>query len=85
MGTENSGVKSVILNEIIKSLPKLKEPVKELLDTVNLKQAAEGNKETMWNDPDTYPEIIDADMVRISQYFIPLSLLLNCSKGYEYD
>ncbi|KAF4615129.1 hypothetical protein D9613_003157 [Agrocybe pediades] len=59
---ENTGVKSSILNEIITSLPKLKGPVKDLLEAVNLKQAAEGNKETMWNDPDTYPEIIDADM-----------------------
>ncbi|KAJ3512522.1 hypothetical protein NLJ89_g3471 [Agrocybe chaxingu] len=56
------GVRSGILNEIISSLPKLKEPVRKLLEIVNLKKAAGGKKDEMWNDRERYPDIIDADM-----------------------
>lgn len=39
--------------------------MKELLGAVSLKRAAEGNKDTMWTDPERYPSIVDADLVRI--------------------
>ncbi|KAG6874073.1 hypothetical protein C0995_006930 [Termitomyces sp. Mi166 len=55
------GFKSSLLNEIIFSLPKLKGPMKELISAVRLDQAAEGKKDTMWTDPERYPEISDAD------------------------
>jgi DNA mismatch repair protein MSH3 len=57
------GFKSIFLNEIIFSLPKLKEPMKDLLGIMSLKKAAEGRKDTMWNDPERYPNIADMDMV----------------------
>lgn len=38
--------------------------MKELLGAVSLKRAAEGNKDTMWTDPERYPSIADADLVR---------------------
>jgi len=57
------GFKSRILNDILFALPKLKGPMKELLDVVSLKNAAEGKKDTMWNDPERYPTIADVDMV----------------------
>ncbi|CAA7265435.1 unnamed protein product [Cyclocybe aegerita] len=56
------GLKSGILNEIISSLPKLKEPVRKLLEIVNLKKAADGKRDEMWNDRERYPDIVDADM-----------------------
>jgi DNA mismatch repair protein MSH3 len=60
---ETIGLTSRLLKSIICSLPRVKVPVKELLGIVNLKKAAEGKKELMWNDPERYPDIIDSDMV----------------------
>jgi hypothetical protein len=37
--------------------------MKELLSIVSLKKAAEGRKDTMWNDPERYSVIADIDMV----------------------
>lgn len=34
-----------------------------LLGAVNIKRAAEGKKEWMWNDSERYPGIIDAEAV----------------------
>ena len=59
------GLKSPVLNEIISSFPKLMEPIKHLLATVNVKKASEGKKDSMWTDLERYPSIIDADMVRV--------------------
>lgn len=58
------GFESSVLNDIIYSLPKLKQPMKVLMEAVSLKAAAEGSKDKMWTDPDRYPRIADADMVR---------------------
>ena len=57
------GFKSGVLNDIIYSLPKLKEPMKELIGAVSLKEAAKGSKDTMWTDPERFPSIADADLV----------------------
>ncbi|KIM49419.1 hypothetical protein M413DRAFT_6469 [Hebeloma cylindrosporum] len=59
---ESVGLKSSLLNGIISSLPRLRQPMKELLGAINLRKAAEGQKDTMWTDTEKYPEIIDADM-----------------------
>lgn len=59
------GLESPVLNEIISSFPKLREPVKDLLSVVNLKKASEGKKDSMWTNLERYPGIIDADMVRV--------------------
>ena len=59
------GLESPVLNEIISSFPKLREPIKDLLAAVNLKKASEGKKDSMWTDLERYPSIIDADMVRV--------------------
>ena len=58
------GLKSPVLNEIISSFPKLREPIKDLLAAINLKKASEGKKDSMWTDLERFPNIIDADMVR---------------------
>jgi DNA mismatch repair protein MSH3 len=57
------GFKSPILNDVIYSLPLLREPVKEIMDAIILKNASDGDKAKMWMDPEQYPNIIDADMV----------------------
>jgi DNA mismatch repair protein MSH3 len=67
------GFKSNVLNDIVFSLPKLKEPLNDLLSVISLKKASEGRKDTMWNDPERYPAIADADLV------CPLLLF------YDYD
>jgi len=45
-------------------LPKLKGPLKEVLEAVSLKHAAQGRKDLMWSDVDRYPGIDDAALVR---------------------
>jgi DNA mismatch repair protein MSH3 len=69
------GFKSTILNNIIASLPKLREPLQQVIDAVSLKKAAEGNKVEMWSDQERYPDIADADTVSV--LIAPFALLLN--------
>ncbi|KAJ7694222.1 muts domain V-domain-containing protein [Mycena rosella] len=57
------GFKSSVLNEIISSLPPLEEPMKNLLDAINSKETAAGNKERMWKDPSKYPKVEDNKLV----------------------
>ncbi|KAI0071810.1 hypothetical protein K474DRAFT_1668569 [Panus rudis PR-1116 ss-1] len=52
-----AGFKSPILNGVLYTLPKLRKPVEELLNVVNLQKAREGKKEAMWTDVDKYPDI----------------------------
>ena len=60
------GFKSTVLNDIIYSLPKLKESMANLMGAVSLKNAAEGRRDIMWTDSERYPKIADTDMVRFS-------------------
>ena len=76
------GFNSKLLNEIIFSLPKLKEPMKDLLGIMSLKKAAEGKKDTMWNDPERYPNIADMDMVCIPNYSLLALCCLIAFQGY---
>ncbi|GBE82631.1 DNA mismatch repair protein [Sparassis crispa] len=48
---------SVLLNDAVSALPKLKGPVKQLLGAVSIKMAKEGKKELLWTDPDKYPDL----------------------------
>ncbi|KAF8626218.1 hypothetical protein AX15_004907 [Amanita polypyramis BW_CC] len=56
------GLKSQILNNIIFSLPKIKEPIKEMLSAISLEKAAEGQKEKLWRDSQQYPAIIEMEL-----------------------
>ncbi|KAK0228364.1 muts domain V-domain-containing protein [Armillaria fumosa] len=56
------GFHSTILNDIIFSLQHVKEPVADMLRTVNLNEAAGGKKATMWVDPERYPDVLDCDL-----------------------
>ncbi|KAF5330723.1 hypothetical protein D9619_005575 [Psilocybe cf. subviscida] len=61
-GPNSVGLKSHVLNDIIASLPMLKEPIKDILGAVNLKRLKEGPKKSIWTDWNKYPGISDADM-----------------------
>ncbi|KAJ2917229.1 hypothetical protein MD484_g3189, partial [Candolleomyces efflorescens] len=61
-GPQDVGFKSCLLNQIIFSLPKVKDPVQGIIKDVHLKTAAEGKKESIWTDFEKYPEISDTYM-----------------------
>ncbi|KAI0948577.1 hypothetical protein AcV7_009281 [Taiwanofungus camphoratus] len=54
---EEMPFKSKVLTDVIATLPKLREPIRGLMNTISLKMAKEGKKEQMWTDPDKYPDI----------------------------
>lgn len=69
------GFKSSVLNDIIYSLPKLREPMKKLMEAVTLKNAAKGSKSTMWTDPERYPKIADASMaIQVTEHDLVFEL-----------
>lgn len=70
------GFKSSVLNDIIFSLSVLKQPMKDLINEVSLKKAAEGRKDTMWINPEKYPQIADIDLVSFCSTYIE-----TCSHG----
>lgn len=49
-----------------------------ILDNVNLKAAKEGKKETIWTDPDKYPDIDAHTAVCIDTGCLFLTLLKCC-------
>ncbi|KAL0580265.1 Mismatch repair protein msh3 [Marasmius crinis-equi] len=62
------GFTSSLLNEIIFSLPSLKEPIQKLLDAIDLKAASEGRKEDLWKDAGKYPNVEDCyDLLRVAE------------------
>lgn len=58
------GFESHVLNDVIYSLPKLRIPIKGLIDSIRIEQAVEGKKELMWIEPDNFPGLVDAAVVR---------------------
>ena len=59
---DTTGAKSPLWRSILASLPRLSEPLKDILGAIKLKKAQEGNKIEMWTDTERYPEIADADV-----------------------
>ncbi|KAJ6455723.1 DNA mismatch repair protein MSH3 [Mycena sanguinolenta] len=51
------GLKSTLLNDIILSLPPLKQPVQDLLREIKVEEAKHGNMASMWRDPEKYPDL----------------------------
>ncbi|KAF5386928.1 hypothetical protein D9615_001885 [Tricholomella constricta] len=79
------GFKSSLLNEIIFSFPKLREPMKQLMEAVSLKRAAEGRKDAMWTDPERYPKISDVDMaIQHVEVELEQDLLKSVRKTLKY-
>ncbi|KAH7922832.1 hypothetical protein BV22DRAFT_1113691 [Leucogyrophana mollusca] len=56
-GDADNAFKSKLLNEILQALPKLKAPVRELLNTISLKNAAQGKKELLWTNTAQHPAL----------------------------
>lgn len=58
------GFRSPILNDVIYTLPSLKDPIQGLLRAFSLKMAEEGKKDSLWTDPDKFPELDGITAVR---------------------
>ncbi|KAE9400754.1 hypothetical protein BT96DRAFT_956745 [Gymnopus androsaceus JB14] len=57
-----AGFRSPLLNDIIFSFPALRKSINELLQTIRLKQAADGRKDELWFDQEKYPAIEETRM-----------------------
>ena len=62
-------------------LPKLREPVQELLHAIDMKAAKEGRKEALWTDEDKFPEILALSLV--SPKLTVASMILHLSKSIQ--
>ncbi|KAK7014986.1 DNA mismatch repair protein MSH3 [Favolaschia claudopus] len=65
------GLNSPLLRDIILSFPPLEKPIQDLLDAINVKQAAEGMKETMWRDSSKYP-LVEDNILALNQVEVEL-------------
>lgn len=54
---ERVGFASALLNDIVYSLPQLREAMRALVGAVDLAKAAEGRTDAMWVDAEKFPEI----------------------------
>ncbi|KAI0340128.1 DNA mismatch repair protein MSH3 [Trametopsis cervina] len=93
----NVDFRSPILSDIVSALPRLKEPAHGLLGTILVKEAKEGNKTTMWSDPDKYPsieeclmhiQIVETELIdelrKIRKQLARPALQYTTSNGEEY-
>ncbi|KAL5529107.1 hypothetical protein ACEPAG_5081 [Sanghuangporus baumii] len=60
--SEDVGFSNAILNDIIFSLPSVRDSVKKINACLNLKKADEDKRDELWNDPDKYPQVDDMKM-----------------------
>ena len=61
---DQAGFKSPILNDILFTLPKLRQPMEDILSELYLKAAKEGKMDELWTDQDKYPGILGLQVVR---------------------
>jgi hypothetical protein len=54
---------SPLLQEIASALPRVREPIKALLNTINVRKASMEEKSELWRDETKYPAIRDAKAV----------------------
>lgn len=52
-----AGLNAGLLVGIVESLPRLRDPVKEICDAVDFAAAEQGKEEAMWTDIDRFPEL----------------------------
>nr|XP_031862964.1 uncharacterized protein CI109_001439 [Kwoniella shandongensis]KAA5530036.1 hypothetical protein CI109_001439 [Kwoniella shandongensis] len=57
---EGEVFKSTLLNNILKTLPKIRDTSRGFLNALNIKEARENNEASLWTDPDKYLDIQDA-------------------------
>jgi len=53
-----------LLNNVLRTLPTIREPARAFLNCINLREARENDEANLWADPDKYPDIQDAKDVR---------------------
>lgn len=63
---QDAGLKSPLLNDILFTLPRLREPVQQFLNDINVTKAHEGELTDLWRDSEKYPEVDDAKMLILS-------------------
>jgi len=61
---EDVGFKSSLLNDIVFAIPKIKEPLKAIIDAIDLQKAREGSLMELWRDEEKYPTLDDCKFVR---------------------
>ncbi|PSS32179.1 hypothetical protein PHLCEN_2v2052 [Hermanssonia centrifuga] len=94
---DQAGFQSLILNEILYTMPKLRGPIKDALDAISLTVAKEGKKESMWSNEDKFPEIegikvsiqvVESELVdelrKIRRYLKRPALQYSTVAGEEY-
>ena len=57
---------SALLNNIVETLPTIRETVQAFLQAVSVKAAKENDEAGLWTDPNKYPDIQDAKDVGIA-------------------
>lgn len=62
---DSIGFKSSILNKVVYTLPTLVTPAAAILLDLNTKKATEGKISELWNDPEKYPSVLEAQLVCI--------------------
>ena len=60
---DDVGFKSSLLNDIIFAIPKIKEPLKAIVDVIDLKKAKEGNLTELWRNEEKYPALDNCKLV----------------------
>ncbi|EKM83024.1 hypothetical protein AGABI1DRAFT_34226 [Agaricus bisporus var. burnettii JB137-S8] len=77
------GFESHVLNDVIYSLPKLRIPIKGLIDSIRIEQAVEGKKELMWTEPDNFPGLVDAAVLLQTAEVELAEELKKCAFGFN--
>lgn len=54
---EDVGLASPLLRDIVFSMPRVHEPIQELLGIINVRKASLGEKPELWRDAEQYPAI----------------------------
>ncbi|WVR03855.1 hypothetical protein IAU60_000852 [Kwoniella sp. DSM 27419] len=57
---QGSIFRSALLNNVLKTLPRISDVTKAFLQAMNLKAARDNDQANLWTDPDKYPTIQDA-------------------------
>ena len=65
--SQSASLKSKLLVGVVEALPKLRDPVKELCESIIFREAEAGREDTMWsNVEDRYPAVDSLMLVRRS-------------------
>lgn len=57
---EGDVFRSRLLNNIVNTLPTIRESAREFLNALNIKETRNNNEADLWTDADKYPDVQDA-------------------------